>query len=152
VADERYARDPGAFAAQSPEHHVTTEPVPVDVNVADGAPVPVLVAFVAGVAASCAPDQRSTTIECQRADPVNACVTVTVPGEPDTVAVWMRTSQWFGVASAARWVHVNPPPLGTLMVRTSSSVTVFTTSTSPSTTVIAVVTRDVVLLAVELTC
>jgi hypothetical protein len=60
------------MAAQSALTLVTIELDATVMTVADGAPVPVFVLFVAGVAASCAPDQRSTIIECQPPEELNA--------------------------------------------------------------------------------
>jgi hypothetical protein len=45
------------------------------------------VAFTAGVAASTAFVQRSTTIECHPLEPVHVVVTVIVPGDPVTTHV-----------------------------------------------------------------
>ena len=74
-------------AAQSPLSHETMLLTPAVVSVVDGAPVP-WVETVAGVAASCAPDHLSTTMEWGPELPEQVTVTV-MDAEAVTGAVQM---------------------------------------------------------------
>jgi hypothetical protein len=152
VALDRYAAELGDTAAQSPLTHVTYEPAAAVVTVVDGAPVPVFVAFVAGVAASCAPVHRSNTAECHNDPPdADANVIVTVPGEPATTAVQIATWQLLAAADDACNVNVCPAAVGVENADGVVSIAAFTTSTSPVVTVIAVETNEVVFDPVLLT-
>ena len=75
-------------AFQSPLRQVTIEFDATVTTVSDGAvPAPVFVLFTAGVAASCAPDQRSTHIECIHAAVVVPDDTVILELEPTTAVM-----------------------------------------------------------------
>jgi hypothetical protein len=113
---------------------VTTLFAATVVTVADGADAaPVLVLFVAGVAARIALPHHSTTIECQRAVPANGADTCSVYGEFRTVVVKIFAPQWLAVESEASVRHVCATLVfvGVPGTRDASSVIVLTTMMSP---------------------
>jgi hypothetical protein len=115
---------------QSPSTHVTTEFAAVVVTVANGAvSTPVFVLFVAGVAASEADDQRSTTIE-RRSAADHATDTVIAAGDAPTTAVWIATDTFDATLLDALDVKVNPPPEGVAV--TGLFVSDLTTMISPA--------------------
>ncbi len=81
----------GSWLARSTLAQVTIELFAVLVSVADGAPLPLIVLFVAGDVSTCAPDQRSTTIVWKQLAPGADSVTVIEPGDPDTTEVKIVT-------------------------------------------------------------
>jgi hypothetical protein len=115
-------------------HHDTTEFADTVVTVVvPVVPVPDLVAFVAGVASTCAPDQRSTTMLCRVLTAVATVEdTVIAPGDPDTVATYTAHQPLKPPGAAVPTsVYVWVPPVGAFIPSVVDQVVSLTTMISP---------------------